>query len=34
MGLWSEGDLKCFDGFLPLEVNGWENDKHFVRQLN
>ena len=25
---YGEGDLECFEGFLPLEVNGWENDKY------
>ena len=22
------GDLECFEGFLALEVNGWENDEY------
>ena len=30
MELWSEGDLECFEGFLSLEVNGWENDKYIT----
>lgn len=24
---YGEGDLECYDGMLPLEVNGWKNDK-------
>ena len=25
-------DLECYEGFLPLEVNGWENDKYITTE--